>query len=247
MSRRSRPTAAVIGAGVAGLTAAHVLKRTHEVSLFESDARLGGHVHTHDVPGSDGAALRIDSGFIVHNDRAYPTLLRLFAELEVTTRPTEMSMSITCGGCGLSYAGGRGLRGILAQPWRAGDPRFVAHAHRGTPLPSAGACAARTIGGRWPVWSGRSHVGGVPPRRRLLELLRPALRDPARRLRMVRRRQGRRRLPSTSPVPFPRSPRDAQRQRLTHLANGDRRLCDVRRSAGRATAGTCARRRPSRA
>ena len=125
MSRRSRPTAAVIGAGVAGLTAAHVLKRTHEVSLFESDARLGGHVHTHDVPGSDGAALRIDSGFIVHNDRSYPTLLRLFAELEVTTRPTEMSMSITCGGCGLSYAGGRGLRGILAQPWRAGDPRFV--------------------------------------------------------------------------------------------------------------------------
>ena len=43
----------------------------------------------------------------------------------MTTRPTEMSMSITCGGCGLSYAGGRGLRGILAQPWRAGDPRFV--------------------------------------------------------------------------------------------------------------------------
>ncbi|MEO6822205.1 MAG: FAD-dependent oxidoreductase [Candidatus Nanopelagicales bacterium] len=125
MNRPSRPTAAVIGAGVAGLTAAHVLKRTHEVSVFESDDRLGGHVHTHDVRGSDGAALRIDSGFIVHNERTYPTLLRLFAELEVKTQPTEMSMSITCQQCGLSYAGGRGLRGIMAQPRRAGDPRFI--------------------------------------------------------------------------------------------------------------------------
>jgi predicted NAD/FAD-binding protein len=125
VNRPSRPTAAVIGAGVAGLTAAHVLKRTHDVSVFESDARFGGHVHTHDVRGSDGTALRIDSGFIVHNERTYPTLLRLFAELDVATQPTEMSMSITCQQCGLSYAGGRGLRGILAQPRRAGDPRFI--------------------------------------------------------------------------------------------------------------------------
>ena len=125
VNRPGRPTAAVIGSGVAGLTAAHVLKRTHEVSVFESDARLGGHVHTHDVPGSDGTALRIDSGFIVHNERTYPTLLRLFSELDVATQPTEMSMSVTCQQCGLSYAGGRGLRGILAQPRRAGDPRFI--------------------------------------------------------------------------------------------------------------------------
>ncbi|HEX8780639.1 MAG TPA: FAD-dependent oxidoreductase, partial [Nocardioides sp.] len=46
-------------------------------------------------------------------------------ELGVETRPTEMSMSITCTSCGLSYAGGRGLGGILAQPWRAADPRFL--------------------------------------------------------------------------------------------------------------------------
>jgi predicted NAD/FAD-binding protein len=120
-----RPTVAVIGAGVSGLTAAWVLHPTHAVTVFEADSRLGGHAHTHDVPASDGRALRIDSGFIVHNERTYPHLLRLFRELGVPTQPTEMSMSITCESCGLSYAGGRGLRGILAQPWRLGDPRFV--------------------------------------------------------------------------------------------------------------------------
>jgi predicted NAD/FAD-binding protein len=119
-----QPTAAIIGSGVAGLTAAHVLSRTHAVTLFEADTRMGGHAHTHTVPGADGP-LRVDSGFIVHNERTYPQLLRLFRELDVETRPTEMSMSITCQGCGLSYAGGRGAGGILAQPWRAADPRFA--------------------------------------------------------------------------------------------------------------------------
>lgn len=120
----TRSTVAVIGAGVSGLTAAHVLSTAREVSLFEADDRLGGHAHTHDVPAGD-RTVPVDSGFIVHNERTYPQLLRLFAELGVETRPTEMSMSITCTSCGLSYAGGRGLRGVLAQPWRAADPRFV--------------------------------------------------------------------------------------------------------------------------
>ena len=121
----ARPTAAVIGAGVSGLTAAHVLSATHAVTVFESDARLGGHAHTHDVPAADGRTLRVDSGFIVHNERTYPRLLRLFRDLEVPTQPTEMSMSITCEACGLSYAGGRGLRGVLAQPRRVTDARFL--------------------------------------------------------------------------------------------------------------------------
>lgn len=124
----TRSTVAVIGAGVSGLTAAHVLTADRDVTVFEADDRLGGHAHTHDVPtGPDGTGgtVAVDSGFIVHNERTYPHLLRLFAELGVETRPTEMSMSITCTSCGLSYAGGRGLGGILAQPWRAADPRFV--------------------------------------------------------------------------------------------------------------------------
>ncbi|GIG62053.1 amine oxidase [Longispora fulva] len=116
-----RRRVAVIGAGVSGLTAAYLLRRGAEVTLFEADDRLGGHAHTHDVGG-----LAVDSGFIVHNERTYPHLLWLFAELGVATRPTEMSMSVRCEGCGLEYAGARGLPGLLARPRNALDPRFLA-------------------------------------------------------------------------------------------------------------------------
>ena len=119
-----RPTVAVIGAGVSGLSAAYALRETHHVTLFEADDRLGGHAHTHDVTLSSGDQVPVDSGFIVLNDRTYPQLRRLFADLGVETRPTEMSMSITCAGCGLGYAGGRGAGGIFAQRRRLLDPRF---------------------------------------------------------------------------------------------------------------------------
>ena len=98
---------AVIGSGVAGLTAAYVLNQKDSVTLFEADARLGGHAHTHDAPQADGPAPGVDTGFIVHNERTYPTLLRLFAELGVETQDSEMSMSVRCDGCGLEYAGAR--------------------------------------------------------------------------------------------------------------------------------------------
>ncbi|MGH3355152.1 MAG: NAD(P)/FAD-dependent oxidoreductase [Nocardioidaceae bacterium] len=120
----SRPSVAVIGAGVAGLTAAYLLRRTHDVILFETDDRLGGHAHTHEVTASDGSRLAVDSGFIVHNDRTYPWLRRLFDELGVDVRPTEMSMGIRCEGCGLEYAGGRGAKGMLAQPYRLLGPSY---------------------------------------------------------------------------------------------------------------------------
>jgi predicted NAD/FAD-binding protein len=120
-----RPSVAVIGAGVSGLTAAYLLSRTHDVTLFEAEDRLGGHAHTHDVTGSDGRRHAVDSGFIVHNDVTYPWLRKLFGELDVQVRPTEMSMSVRCEGCGLEYAGGRGLRGVFAQPRRLIDPRFL--------------------------------------------------------------------------------------------------------------------------
>lgn len=108
---------AVIGSGVAGLTAAYVLNKQDNVTLFEADNRLGGHAHTHSVPQIDGSNLGIDTGFIVHNERTYPTLLRLFSELDVRTQDSEMSMSVRCDGCGLEYAGARdGARGIIARP-----------------------------------------------------------------------------------------------------------------------------------
>ncbi|MFD5628141.1 NAD(P)/FAD-dependent oxidoreductase [Streptomyces sp. NPDC127072] len=112
---RGRRTA-VVGSGVAGLTAAYVLGRAHHVTLYEADERLGGHAHTHELTSSDGRTRRVDSGFIVHNRRTYPNLLRLFDELGVATRESEMSMSVRCEGCGLEYAGARGLGGLFAQP-----------------------------------------------------------------------------------------------------------------------------------
>ncbi len=120
----SRPRVAVVGSGISGLTAAYVLRRTHDVTVFEADDRAGGHAHTHTVADGDRTH-RVDSGFIVHNDRTYPLLRRLFAELDVPVRLTEMSMSIRCDGCGLEYAGGRGLKGIFAQRRRVADPRFL--------------------------------------------------------------------------------------------------------------------------
>jgi predicted NAD/FAD-binding protein len=116
---------AVLGAGISGLTAAYLLARTHTVILFEANKRLGGHAHTHDVVDSDGQQLAVDSAFIVHNDLTYPWLRKLFGELDVEVRPTEMSMSVRCEGCGLEYAGGRGIRGVFSQRRRLVDPRFM--------------------------------------------------------------------------------------------------------------------------
>jgi predicted NAD/FAD-binding protein len=116
---------AVVGAGVAGLTAAYVLQRACDVTLFEAEPRLGGHAHTHDVVTPDGRLLPIDSGFIVHNLSTYPNLLRLFDELGVDTQPTDMSMSVRCDGCGLEYAGAKGLGGIFAQAGNVADVRFL--------------------------------------------------------------------------------------------------------------------------
>ncbi|MFM1725067.1 FAD-dependent oxidoreductase [Rhodococcus sp. PAM 2766] len=104
---------AVVGSGVAGLTASWVLAKSADVTLYEADARLGGHADTHRVVAPSGESLAVDTGFIVHNDRTYPTLLRLFAELDVPTQESDMSMSIRCDGCGLEYAGGQGLRGLV--------------------------------------------------------------------------------------------------------------------------------------
>ena len=121
MSRR----VAVIGGGIAGLTAAYRLSRSCDVTLFEAQERLGGHAHTHEVESADGRARGVDSGFIVYNERAYPLLVRLFAELGVLTQPTDMSMSVSCDGCGLEYAGGRGGLGLLARRPTVGWARYM--------------------------------------------------------------------------------------------------------------------------
>ena len=104
---------AVIGSGISGLAAAYYLSRKHTVFVFESEPRLGGHTNTVTVESSRGP-LPIDTGFIVHNHRTYPNLVKLLAELGVETQPSDMSFAVTCPETGFEYSS-RGLRGFFAQ------------------------------------------------------------------------------------------------------------------------------------
>ncbi len=124
-SSGARRRVAVVGGGVSGLTAAWVLQRSADVTLYEADGRLGGHADTHDVVRATGGTVAVDTGFIVHNRRTYPTLLRLFAELGVATAPSEMSMSLRCEGCGLEYAGARGVKGLFPAAANLRNPAYL--------------------------------------------------------------------------------------------------------------------------
>jgi len=115
---------AVIGSGISGLAAAHVLGAHGPVTLYEAAPRLGGHADTHDVRVGD-VTVGLDTGFIVHNDRTYPTLVRLFAELGVATQESDMSMSIRCDEVGLEYAGGLGLPGLFPRARNLVDPSYL--------------------------------------------------------------------------------------------------------------------------
>jgi uncharacterized protein len=118
---------AIIGAGISGMAAAYLLSRKHEVWLFEKENRLGGHTHTHTIDTSCGP-LPIDTGFIVHNDRTYPNLVRLFGKMGVARRASDMSFGVSCRQTGFEYSS-RGLRGFFAgrRNWyRPGHYRFLA-------------------------------------------------------------------------------------------------------------------------
>ena len=118
----SRRKIAVIGGGISGLTAGYILSRTDEVTLFEAAGRLGGHADTHLVDELGGRQVAVDTGFIVYNERTYPLLTRLLRELGVETRTSEMSMSVSCSGCGVHYAGKRGPAGLSAGVAAGGRP-----------------------------------------------------------------------------------------------------------------------------
>lgn len=124
-NERTDRSIAVIGSGVAGLTAAYVLSARNRVTLFEADIRLGGHAHTQLVDDGRGNPVAVDTAFLVHNDRTYPTLCRLFAELGVQTRDTDMSMSVRDDRIGLQYAGARGLGGLFPSVSNLARPRYL--------------------------------------------------------------------------------------------------------------------------
>ncbi|RCX06671.1 NAD(P)/FAD-dependent oxidoreductase [Marinomonas foliarum] len=104
---------AIIGSGISGLTSAYLLQQQHDVTVFESAERIGGHTATVNVEES-GKTRAIDTGFIVFNDWTYPNFIRLMDELGVKSKPTEMSFSVSCQRTGLEY-GGNNLNTLFAQ------------------------------------------------------------------------------------------------------------------------------------
>ncbi len=115
---------AVVGSGISGLAAAWLLSRNHHVTLFEADARLGGHSHTVDVT-LDGITAPIDTGFLVCNDRTYPNLMSMFRHLDVSLHPSEMTLSVQTQQDGIEWSGSNlatlfGQRSNLLRPshWR---------------------------------------------------------------------------------------------------------------------------------
>ncbi|NVK74989.1 MAG: FAD-dependent oxidoreductase [Oceanospirillaceae bacterium] len=104
---------AIIGSGISGLTSAYLLQQQHDVTVFESAERIGGHTATVQVE-EGGNTRAIDTGFIVFNDWTYPNFIRLMDELGVTSKATEMSFSVSCQRTGLEY-GGNNLNTLFAQ------------------------------------------------------------------------------------------------------------------------------------
>ncbi|MEO8299677.1 MAG: FAD-dependent oxidoreductase [Burkholderiales bacterium] len=113
---------AVIGSGIAGLSAAWLLAQRHRVTLYEAEGRLGGHSNTVEV-GPVGGRLAVDTGFIVYNEPAYPNLTALFAHLQVPTQPSDMSFAVSLDGGALEYAG-TDLNSLFAQRRHLVSPRF---------------------------------------------------------------------------------------------------------------------------
>lgn len=118
----NRQKIAVIGAGVSGLSCAWALSRDHQVVLYESETRLGGHANTRVIEVA-GREIAVDTGFIVYNEPTYPNLTALFDHIGVETAPTEMSFSVSFDQGAYEYAG-TDLRGLFAQPTNIGKPRF---------------------------------------------------------------------------------------------------------------------------
>lgn len=113
---------AVVGSGIAGLSAAWLLSRAHRVTLFEANDYPGGHTHTVDVT-LDGITAPVDTGFLVFNDRTYPNLIALFDHLGIATTASDMSFSVRLEAAGVEWAGGD-LDAVFAQRRNLLRPAF---------------------------------------------------------------------------------------------------------------------------
>jgi predicted NAD/FAD-binding protein len=117
-----RRTIAVIGTGISGLSAAWLLAKTGDVTVYEADDRIGGHSNTVKIE-VEGRRIAVDTGFIVYNEPCYPNLTALFAHLGVGSVATDMSFAVSLDRGRLEYAGSD-FAGFLAQPSNLVKPRF---------------------------------------------------------------------------------------------------------------------------
>ncbi|MEC7906272.1 MAG: FAD-dependent oxidoreductase [Verrucomicrobiota bacterium] len=116
-----KPRVAVIGSGIAGMSAAYCLRETCQVSLVERNGYAGGHTNTITID-LQGKRVPVDTGFMVFNDTTYPNLMRLFNELEVTSYNTSMSFGVKDQRSGLEYACS-GFSSFFAQKRNLANPR----------------------------------------------------------------------------------------------------------------------------
>jgi len=114
---------AVIGGGVAGITAAHLLQEKHQVTLYEKNDYVGGHTHTIVIPSGPDAGTPVDTGFIVFNDRTYPVLNGFFRELGVAIAKSDMSFGYYDEKSGFQYASSN-LDSLFAQRRNLLDPGY---------------------------------------------------------------------------------------------------------------------------
>lgn len=118
-----KPSLAIIGSGISGMGAAYFLRDRFDITFYEKNDYIGGHTNTLTID-EEGVPVHIDSAFMVYNETTYPLLTRLFKELDVKTKPTDMSFSVNYLPCGLEYCG-TGLSGLFAQRRRLFSPRHV--------------------------------------------------------------------------------------------------------------------------
>lgn len=112
----------IIGTGISGLSAAWLLSKHHDVTLFEAEDRIGGHSNTVTFMAENGE-VAVDTGFIVYNEVTYPNLTAFFAKLGVPTAPSNMSFAVSLNEGEFEYSGGTGL-GLFAQWSNVASPRF---------------------------------------------------------------------------------------------------------------------------
>src|SRR6185312_4378841 len=123
MTTAARQRIAIVGSGIAGLSAAWMLHPDHDITVFESAAEPGGHSHSVNV-GTDAEPLWVDMGFIVFNEPCYPNLTALFAHLGVAHQLSDMSFGVSIDQGALEYSS-LGLRGLFAQTRNLFRPRFL--------------------------------------------------------------------------------------------------------------------------